>query len=31
MEKERERRNKSDRRNIRVYGYKYPKVLKFLA
>jgi hypothetical protein len=31
MEKERERRNKSDRRNIHVYGYKYPKVLKFLA
>jgi hypothetical protein len=30
-ERERERRGKTDKRNIRVYGYKYPKALKFLA
>ena len=30
-DREKERRNRSDRGNIRVYGYKYPKVLKFIA
>ncbi len=30
-ERERDRRNQSDKQNMRVYGYKYPKSLKFLA
>ena len=30
-EKEREKRNKTEKRNIRVFGYKYPKVLKFVG
>ena len=30
-EKDKERRNKLDKKNIRVFGYKYPKVLKFLG
>lgn len=29
--REQERRNKMDKKNIRVFGYKYPKVLKFLG
>ena len=30
-EKERDKRNKLDKKNIRVFGYKYSKVLKFLG
>lgn len=30
-EKMRERRNKIDKKNIRVFGYKYQKVLKFMG
>lgn len=29
--RDRERRNRTEKKNIRVYGYKYPKVLQFLA
>ncbi len=29
--KDRERRNRIDKKNIRIFGYKYPKVLKFMA
>ena len=31
QEKEREKRNKTEKHNIRVFGYKYPKVLKFVG
>lgn len=31
QEKEKERRSKMDKKNIRVFGYKYPKVLKFMG
>lgn len=30
-EKEKELRSKNEKKNLRVFGYKYPKVLKFLA
>lgn len=30
-ERDKEARNRSEKRNIRVYGYKYHKVLKFMA
>lgn len=30
-DRERDRRNTSDKSNIRIYGYKYPKSLRFLA
>ena len=30
-ERERERKNRVEKRNIRVYGYKYHKVLQFIA
>lgn len=30
-DKEKERRNKLEKKNIRVFGYKYPKVLKFMG
>ena len=29
--RDRDRRNRSDKKNIRIYGYKYPKTLKFVA
>lgn len=31
LDRERERRNRSERKNIRMYGYKYHKTLKFIA
>ena len=30
-ERDRDRKNRQDKKNIRVYGYKYHKVLQFLA
>lgn len=29
--RDREKDNRSEKKNIRVFGYKYPKVLKFIA
>jgi hypothetical protein len=29
--RDREKRNRSDKKNIRVYGYKYPKAIRFIA
>lgn len=29
--RDRDRRNRSDKKNIRVYGYKYPKAIRFVA
>ena len=31
IERDNDARNRTEKRNIRVYGYKYFKVLKFIA